>query len=70
MKSSLILPNPFSRHSDRFEGVPGINVYLLRLLFTLMFLCLSYGSWSYIFNHRGPWDTVQAAAWCMFGPTR
>jgi hypothetical protein len=67
MNASLILRNPFSRNADRFEGVPGINIYLLRLLFTLMFLFLSYDSWHYILNHHGPWDTMQAAAWCMFG---
>jgi hypothetical protein len=32
-----------------------------------MFLFVTYDSWSYILNHNGPWDGVNAAAWCMWG---
>ena len=59
--------NIFRRDFELYEGVPRINIYLLRLLFTLMFLFLSYDSWSYILNHTGPWNNVGAAAWCMWG---
>ncbi len=59
--------NIFSRDYERYEGVPKINIYLLRLLFTLMFLFLTYDSWSTILNHKGPWDNTRAAAWCMWG---
>lgn len=57
----------FKRDYERYEGVPRINIYLLRLLFTLMFFFLSYDAWSHIFNHKGPWDNANAAAWCMWG---
>lgn len=57
----------FRRDFEHYEGVPRINIYLLRLLFTLMFLFLSYDSWSYILNHTGPWNNAGAAAWCMWG---
>lgn len=61
------MQNIFRRDYERYEGVPAINIYLLRLLFTLMFLFLTYDSWSYILNHEGPWDNTKAAAWCMWG---
>jgi hypothetical protein len=67
MKISLILQSPFKRDFDHYAGVSRINIYLLRLLFTLMFLFVSYESWKYILNHTGPWNSVQAAAWCMWG---
>ena len=59
--------NIFKRDYEHYEGVPRINIYLLRLLYTLMFFFVVYGSWSYIFKHTGPWDHVNAAAWCMWG---
>jgi hypothetical protein len=59
--------NIFKRDYDNYEGVPKINIYLLRLLFTLMFLFLSYDSWSHIIVHTGAWDVTDAAAWCMWG---
>src|SRR5437762_12812447 len=57
----------FKRDYEHYEGVPRINIYLLRLLFTLMFLFVSYDSWSHILTHTGPWDNPNAAAWCMWG---
>ncbi|WP_461491753.1 hypothetical protein [Pontibacter sp. HJ8] len=59
--------NIFRRDFDHYDGVPRINIYLLRLLFTLMFLFVSYESWTYILTHTGPWNNAQAAAWCMWG---
>ena len=66
-QSRFHVRNIFRRDYEHYEGVPAINIYLLRLLFTLMFLFVTYDSWSYIFNHTGPWDNVKAAAWCMWG---
>ncbi|MCC3155241.1 hypothetical protein Q3A66_19180 [Hymenobacter sp. BT770] len=59
--------NVFQRDYERYEGVPRINIYLLRLLFTLMFFFLTYESWEHILTHRGPWNNANAAAWCMWG---
>jgi hypothetical protein len=59
--------NIFRRDYERYEAVPRINIYLLRLLFTLMFLFLTYDSWTVILTHNGPWDNTKAAAWCMWG---
>jgi hypothetical protein len=59
--------NIFKPDYENYEGVSRINIYLLRFLFTLMFLFLSYDSWSYILNHKGNWEVTDAAAWCMWG---
>jgi len=65
--SSVSVLNIFKRDYEHYHGVPRINTYLLRLLFGLMFVFLTYDSWSHIFNHRGAWDNSNAAAWCMWG---
>ena len=59
--------NIFRRNYARYEGVAPINIYLLRLLFTLVFLFVTYDSWSHIINHKGTWTNTDAAAWCMWG---
>lgn len=58
--------NIFKRNYTRYEGVPAFNIYALRLLYALMFVFLSYDSWSYIINHKGPWEVTNAAAWCVW----
>jgi hypothetical protein len=65
--SRFSLLNIFKRDYERYDGVPPINIYLLRLLFTLMFLFLSYDSWAHIIHHTGPWDPANCAAWFMWG---
>jgi len=57
----------FRRNPEYYDGVPRLNIYMLRLLFTLMFLFLSFDAWRHIFTHTGPWDNANAAAWCMWG---
>jgi hypothetical protein len=59
--------NILRRDYEHYNGVPRINIYLLRILFTLMFLLVTYDSWTHIFNHTGSWNNVNAAAWCMWG---
>jgi hypothetical protein len=49
------------------EVVPKIKIWLLQLLFTLMFLLLSFESWSTILAHPTAWEPTRAAAWCMWG---
>jgi hypothetical protein len=65
--SRFSLFNIFKRDYERYEGVPPINIYLLKLLFTLMFLFLTYDSWAHILHHTGPWDPANSAAWFMWG---
>lgn len=57
----------FRRDFEHYHGVPRINIYLLRMLFTLIFLFVTYDAWSHIFKHTGTWNSVNAAAWCMWG---
>ena len=56
----------FKPNYEKYEGVASIKIYLLRLLFTLMFVFLTYESWSTIIHHKGLWDGTRAAAWCMW----
>jgi len=65
--SRFSLLNIFKRDYERYDGVPPINIYLLKLLFTLMFFFLGYDSWSHIIHHTGPWDPANSAAWFMWG---
>jgi hypothetical protein len=58
--------NIFKRDFENYEGVPRINIYAMRLLFTLMFLFLSYDSWTHILNHKGNWGVTDAVAWCVW----
>jgi hypothetical protein len=64
--SRFSLFNLFKRDYERYDGVPLINIYLLKLLYTLMFLFLSYDSWTHILNHKGNWAVTDAAAWCVW----
>lgn len=66
-RSRFHLLDLFKRDAKHYDGVPRINIYLLRLLYTLMFFFLTYDSWNHIFNHEGPWNNANAAAWCMWG---
>ena len=65
--SRFNLLNPFKRDYKNYEGVPRINIYLLRILFTLMFVFVAFGSWNHIASHQGRWESTDAAAWCMWG---
>lgn len=52
--------------SARYEGVRPVNIYLLRLLYVLMFLVLGRETWTQILTHRGPWQPMDAVAWCVW----
>jgi len=56
----------FTRDFERYEGVRPVNIYGLRLFFALMFLFVSFDSWSSLLGHEGAWDPMRAAALCMF----
>ena len=56
----------FGPDHERYEGVPRINIYLLRLLFALMLFVLGSDVWTHIFAHEGPWDPDEAVAWCVW----
>ena len=54
------------RNYQHYEGVYKINIYLLRILFTLVFLFVGFDSWSSIFTHKAAWEPFKAAAVCMW----
>jgi hypothetical protein len=56
----------FKPDYERYEGVRPINIYLLRLLFSLVVVFVASDSWSTILKHQGQWDHVKAAAVCMW----
>ena len=62
----LTLKRIFGPDYERYEGVYKINIYLLRLLFTLMFLVLGKDVWTHILTFKGPWSPAEAAAWCVW----
>ena len=59
--------NLFRADHARWDGVPPINIYLLRLMFFLMIVFLGKESWTYILTHNGPWDPAVAMNWCIWG---
>ncbi len=56
----------FKRDYLRSRRCTPVNVYMMRLFFTLMFVFVSFDSWSAIVQHEGPWNPTKAAALCMF----
>jgi hypothetical protein len=56
----------FKPDPNRYEGVRRINIYLLRVLYTLMFFMLGQTCWTEIFTHEGPWDPNKAVSWCVW----
>ena len=54
------------RPDHRYEGVRPISIYLLRLVYILMFFVLGKDTWTHILFHQGPWDPVNAVAWCVW----
>jgi hypothetical protein len=54
------------QRDDHHEGVRKINIYLLRLLYILMFFVLGKETWTHILTHKGPWEPIDAVAWCVW----
>jgi hypothetical protein len=61
-----INPKALFRGNERHEGVPNINIYLLRLLYVLMFFVLGRITWTHVLTHQGPWEPTNAVAWCVW----
>ena len=56
----------FQRNYVKHEGVRNINIYLLRLLYSLMFFVLGKDVWTHILTHEGIWNPTDAVAWCLW----
>jgi hypothetical protein len=56
----------FTPDHTRYEGVRPIQIYMMRTLFTLMFVFVSIDSWSALLGNDAEWTPMRAAALCMF----
>ena len=61
-----INPKAVFQPNERNEGVPNINIYLLRLLYVLMFFVLGRITWTHVLTHQGLWEPTNAVAWCVW----
>jgi hypothetical protein len=66
-KSTFSIKNIFKRDYEQWEGVPKINIYILRLMFFLMIVFLGKESWTHILTFKGSWNPEDAMAWCIWG---
>ncbi len=66
-KSTFSIKNIFKRDYEHWEGVPKINIYILRLMFFLMIVFLGKESWTHILTFKGSWNPEDAMAWCIWG---
>jgi hypothetical protein len=63
---SQIIKTIFQPNYVRYEGVRKINIYLLRVLYTLMFFVLGKDVWTHILTHDGAWNPTDAVAWSLW----
>jgi hypothetical protein len=56
----------FTGDKSRHDGVAPINIYLMRLVYTLMLVFLGKDSWTYILTHTGEWVPLDAMAWSLW----
>jgi hypothetical protein len=56
----------FRSGNVEYDGVPKINIYLLRLVFLVTFLFVGVSSWSTLLNHSGAWKPLDAMAFCVW----
>ncbi len=56
----------FQPDHQRYAGVRPLNIYLMRLLYSLMAVFLSFDAWGYILSHQGPWQPYAAMVWSVW----
>jgi len=61
-----INPKAVFQPNERHEGVPNVNIYLLRLLYVLMFFVLGRITWTHVLTHQGLWEPTNAVVWCVW----
>src|SRR5271154_1338102 len=65
-RSIFSIKNIFKPDYEHWEGVPTINIYILRLMFFLMIVFLGKASWTHILTFKGSWNPDDAMAWCIW----
>lgn len=66
MKKTKQMKSIFKADHENWEGVPRINIYLLRLLYILMFFVLGKDVWTYILTYQGEWQPTEAVSWSVW----
>lgn len=56
----------FTGSAARYDGIPPINIYLMRVIYTLMLVFLGKDSWTTILTHQGDWAPLDALAWSVW----
>lgn len=56
----------FKGDAARYEGVPRVNIYLLRALYTLMAVFVGKDAWTFLLTYDGVWNPLEAVAWCVW----
>ncbi|MBL4631394.1 MAG: hypothetical protein JKY14_09630 [Paraglaciecola sp.] len=56
----------FQADFEYYQGVSRAKIYLLRLLYSLMFIVLGIDVWSYIFSFQGVWEPGEAMKWSVW----
>ncbi len=51
--------------ADR-DGVPRINLYLMRLVWFLILVFVGRDAWTHIAAHRGQWEPLEGLAWSVW----
>ena len=64
--STLRSKTLFKPDYQHWQGVPPINIYLLRFLYSLMFVFLGKDTWTYIFTHSASWEPQEAMNWAVW----
>lgn len=60
------MKNPFKSDPARHDGVPPVNILLLRIVYALTFVMIGMESWTRLLTFDGPWDHVKAVAFCVW----
>lgn len=63
---SIGIQNIFKPDYERYDGVRKINIYLLRVIYTLIFVFVGKTSWTYIIANYGSLDPMEGIVWCVW----
>lgn len=56
----------FTADVKRYDGVPPINLWLMRAIYVLMVVFLGKDAWTHIIEHKGAWESLDAMAWSVW----
>jgi hypothetical protein len=65
-KEVFVMKALFIDKEHRFDGIPPLNIYAMRLIYVLMFLVLGKDCVSHILYHEGAWEPLDAMSWSVW----